>query len=377
MNEPAPHRPTSGPIVYLAGSSFEAVHGTDAQLVDTLARSTEMIWVDPPQRWSPGSALGVVAGRLPDAPGIRRVSISVVPGGSRPVLRTMATRSYVRSLVRLLKDRGVDGGTVVAASWQPVLPLVPERFRRVLYATDDFVAAAGLWGMDPAYLARARAANLRSADAVVTVSPALADLHASPGRLPVVIPNGCDPSIFARNAAPVGGIRLPHPVAGVVGQMNERTDLAHLRAVLAAGMSLLVVGPRCFADTAHDREFGDLVRHPRARWVDAVPRAELGGYLAHMDVGLCAYADTAFNRSSSPLKTLDYLAAGVPAVVTSPARITTHTPGAVHAEDAPESFARAALAAAQDPPRADDLRAEARRHSWSERAPLFLEAFLG
>jgi glycosyltransferase involved in cell wall biosynthesis len=361
----------------VAGSGVEDVHGTDVQLVDALAAHTDVVWVDPPHRWRPGRPFGVMPGRLPDSPGVRRVAISVPPAATRPVVRSVATRSYARSLRRALAGTGVRSGTVVLASWQPVLPLVPAGFRRVLYATDDLVAAGPLWGMDTGYLTRAREANLAAADAVVTVSETLADLLTRDGARPTVMPNGCSPATFDVEAEPSPGIDLPHPVAGIIGQMNERTDLRCLRAVLEHGMSLLVVGPRHYTDRAQAAELASILDHPRAHWVDAVPREDLPAYLAHMDVGLSAYADTPFNRSASPLKTLDYLAAGIPAVVTSVARIETAPPGAVLVADDPAHLARLALEAASAPRDPATLRAEAARHSWTARAGRFLDVFTG
>ena len=45
------------------------------------------------------------------------------------------------------------------------------------------------------------------------------------------------------------------------------------------------------------------------------PFEELPSYVRVMDAGL-PYADSAFNRASSPLKVLEYLAAGRPAIAT-------------------------------------------------------------
>ena len=47
-----------------------------------------------------------------------------------------------------------------------------------------------------------------------------------------------------------------------------------------------------------------------------MPFADLPRYLMVIDVGITPYADTQFNRASFPLKTLEYLAAGKPAVST-------------------------------------------------------------
>jgi teichuronic acid biosynthesis glycosyltransferase TuaH len=47
-----------------------------------------------------------------------------------------------------------------------------------------------------------------------------------------------------------------------------------------------------------------------------VPAEAVPSYLAVIDVGITPYRDTAFNRASFPLKTLEYLGAGRPVVTT-------------------------------------------------------------
>ena len=55
---------------------------------------------------------------------------------------------------------------------------------------------------------------------------------------------------------------------------------------------------------------------PRVHWVDELPRDELRRTSGCWTVGLTPYRDSMFNRRSYPLKTLEYLAAGVPVVAT-------------------------------------------------------------
>jgi teichuronic acid biosynthesis glycosyltransferase TuaH len=103
-------------------------------------------------------------------------------------------------------------------------------------------------------------------------------------------------------------------VAGFVGRINERTDLRLLEAIADRGRSLLLVGPK---DPAFEPgRFEALRRRPNVRWVGLKPSGALPSYLQMMDVGLVPYRDSRFNRGSFPLKTLEYLAAGLPVVAT-------------------------------------------------------------
>jgi len=96
-------------------------------------------------------------------------------------------------------------------------------------------------------------------------------------------------------------------------------------------------------------------------------------YIARFDVGLTPYTDSAFNRASFPLKTLEYLAAGKPVVSSDlPAsrRLREETSEIRLAGNADE-FARLVLDAVKqsyDPAAVMHRRAVAREHSWAARA---------
>jgi teichuronic acid biosynthesis glycosyltransferase TuaH len=138
-------------------------------------------------------------------------------------------------------------------------------------------------------------------------------------------------------------------------------------------MSLLLVGPH---DPRWEPErFGALVARETVRWTGPVPADEVGRYLAGADVGLTPYRDTAFNRASFPLKTLDYLAAGLPVASTDlPASRWLveqgGTAGCVELAPDATAFAAAARAAAgrSGADLAERCRALVGAHTWDDRA---------
>ncbi|HEY3607544.1 MAG TPA: glycosyltransferase, partial [Pseudonocardiaceae bacterium] len=114
-------------------------------------------------------------------------------------------------------------------------------------------------------------------------------------------------------------------------------------------------------------------RLPNVHHVGAVPFADLPRWLARMDVGLTPYTDSAFNRASFPLKTLEYLAAGRPVVGSDlPAtRGLAQESMDVSAVAGPAEFAarvRAVAAMPATPAVVRRRRAVAARHSWAARA---------
>jgi teichuronic acid biosynthesis glycosyltransferase TuaH len=165
-------------------------------------------------------------------------------------------------------------------------------------------------------------------------------------------------------------------VAILIGQLNDRVDPTLLTAVADLGVSLLLVGPS--SDSAVDW-VTQLTARPNVAWVGAQPFGELAGFLASAHVGLVPYGDSAFNRASFPLKTLEYLAAGLPVVATGlPAtRWLDASPDLVTIADEPATFAHAVVTAAEAPltPSARERRRSfAREHSYERRAAEILAA---
>jgi teichuronic acid biosynthesis glycosyltransferase TuaH len=243
--------------------------------------------------------------------------------------------------------------------------------RNVLYGTDDYVSGAQLMGLDVAALRRDELATLTQADLVLAVSPTLAARWRDMGATVELLPNGvlADAYSDVDLAEPAPEVRLPHPVAGVLGHLTDRIDMTLLEALVGDDISLLLVGPH---DPRWEPErFQRLIAHPRVAWVGRRPFADLPRYLRHIDVGITPYVDSEFNRASFPLKTLEYLAAGRSAVSTDlPAARWLDTDLVRLASD-PEQFVAAvrdAIAEAHDPELVEARRALARRHSWRERA---------
>jgi len=394
----------TGPyLVWVAGVSWDGIHGTDRHLVGALTRHARVLWVDPPvSPLTPARYCGAT-GRLP-LPRLSQVDDRVtrltrvaLPGLTRPGIR-LSTWPLVRGQIRGALGRlGIRPYAVVAASLDDVLGRFGDGVLDVLFGTDDSVAGAELMGQDAGRLRRQERRALHRADVVVTVSPGLRDRWASlrhelgratgPAAVkPVVVPNGCDPAGHGHldGSARPAGFDLPGPVVGLVGQLSDRIDMDVLEAVADTGLSLLVVGP-------HDphwepKRFAALAARPTVHYAGRVPTEALPAYLAAIDVGITPYRDSSFNRASFPLKTLEYLAAGRTAVSTDlPAARWLADDLAAAGLDAgmlrlatgPAEMAAAVRAAAAipgTPELAAERRAFAERHSWPRRAEAFAAA---
>ena len=329
----------------------------DQHVAERLARSIPVLYVDPPisrlsPMHNPDIARSLEGPRLRLVqPNLARLTPVVLPGILRPYMRG-ATQLLVRRALRRAVDHiGCPVRATIAATLLPVFGVVGEQ-RRIFYATDDFVAGASLMTIDSTWLRRQEANVLAGADDVVVISEVLGERYRALGVDPIVIPNGVDDVLFASvdDAAPPEDVHLSRPIVGFVGHLSERIDLAFLEAVADTGHSLLLVGPRQLSFDM-DR-ISSLLAWPNVQWVGAKPFEALPSYLSIMDVGILPYGDSAFNRASFPLKTLEYLAAGRAAVITDlPAIRALHT-DLIEVAGEPRSFAATTERALLSPPSA-------------------------
>lgn len=360
-------------IIMCAAVAWDGVAHADRMLAMALLRNARILWVDP-ANWNRAPR----GNQEPGAPEFDRPMDDVTrlrpwafPLSSRTGLRWLRRALLRLHIRRTLRRLGETPYAVVDLCLAGVLGGWGSGVRNVLYGTDDYVAGAYLMGLREANIRSAERFCLSRADVVIAVSTALADRWRATGATVEVIPNGVDMGGYseADPAYPVPDIDLPRPVVGVVGHLSSRIDIGLLEALAAAGLSLLLVGGR---DPRWEPErFRRLTASSNVTWVGLQPAAAVPTYLRVIDVGITPYLDTEFNRASFPLKTLEYLAAGLPVVSTDlPATRWLET-DFVRVATGPADFVAAVKAAASDPPDGD-LRAARRefaaRHAWSERA---------
>jgi teichuronic acid biosynthesis glycosyltransferase TuaH len=376
-------------VVYFSASWWEGPRGTDRHMAEALSRYAPVLYVQPPvsvlTRLNRPDLAGLMQGPPLQVHGPRLAHLvtPVVPGQSRPGLHRLVpplVRKGARdAIARLYGSRERDPVAAVVTSRMEYLgdPL-PAR-RKLFYATDDFASGADILGVPRERLIRGQARTLRWADAVAVVSIALRDRYAEAGVSAHVVPNGCEPEMYSTvDETPYPtDVDLPGPVAGLVGHINDRLDLALLEAVADTGCSVLIVGP--LASGYHAERFNALTDRPNVRWVGPKPYEQMPSYLRLIDVGLTPYVDNAFNRASFPLKTLEYLSAGRAAVATPlPATLWLDT-DLIATARGPAEFA-AAVTTALAQPRTAELAAQRRAfasgHSWHTRAA-DLAALLG
>ena len=353
-------------------------------MATAMRQYADILWVDPPVSPITPARFAGCTSRSP-WPAMRAVNANMIrltpkafPFHSRPAVR-MTTWPLVRMQIRwALRKLARRPYAVVGSHLDDVLGGWGHGVANVLYGTDDFVAGAALMGLDERRVALEERDRLTKADVVIAVSEGLASRwkalgHA--GRI-VVVPNGVDVDAYHGRAEPRESavVGLPRPIAGLIGQLSSRIDIERLTSIVNAGCSLLLVGP--VARSWEPERFARLIALPNVRWVGPVPFEDVAGYLSVIDVGVTPYVDSAFNRASFPLKTLEYLAAGKPVVSTDLPAVRWLGTDLVSVAGREEFGAATLAAASQSGMDALIMRrvAFAERNSWATRAAAFAAA---
>jgi teichuronic acid biosynthesis glycosyltransferase TuaH len=366
-----------GLVVLCAANSWDDTKLADRHMAERLTAHAPVLYVDPPishlTRFNkPAVADSLKGPRLRTlGPRLARLTPVVPPKPTHPALQGIAGRLTRRQLRAAVRRLGGDVHAVIT-TWLFVdaYGVCGER-RRVYWWQDDPVGAAAHWGVSEDRLAAAERRLADASDLIVAVNEAAVARWVERGHASSYLPNGCDAEFFAsvEDAAPPPDVALEGPIAGFIGHLNSRTDLALLEAVADRGISLLLIGPR---DPSFEPErFARLAARPNVNYLGARPFESLRSYLNVIDVGLVPYGDTEFNKYSFPLKTLEYLAAGRPVVATSLPAIRSLDTDLVTLADTPSAFAASVAddaALARLPELVARRRRFARAHSWSERA---------
>jgi teichuronic acid biosynthesis glycosyltransferase TuaH len=375
----APQRPF---VVWCAGVSWSGIAGTDRQMAIALSKYADILWVDPaispvtPKRFRHGSLRWPSSRLVSLNSSILRLTPATFPFHSRGLLRPIAASVVRQQIRRALRTIGRDPIAVVASHLDDVLGCLGSDVLKVFYGTDDYVGGADLMGAMRTRLELEEQRQLCRADAVIAVSTELKERWCAAGFSGpmTLIPNGVDiDSYRGIENITAAWLDLPKPIAGFVGHLSARIDINLLESVVAAGCSLLLVGP-------HDPQwekirFKNLISNPLVSWVGPIPFSDLPHYLRAIDVGITPYACSAFNKASFPLKTLEYLAAGKPAVSTDLPAVRWLATDLIAIGNG-SNFGQVTLAAAQgsDESCVNRRISFATNHSWALRAEAFAKA---
>lgn len=203
-------------------------------------------------------------------------------------------------------------------------------------------------------------------DAATAVSPELSRrLRSDYGLRAQVVANGVDLDAY-RAAAPAPDGLPAGPFAVYVGVVEERVDVALLLAA-AGALPVVVAGPA-------SGPAAEALRAAPLTWLGPIDVQQVPGLLQRATVGLLPHRVDAFTASMSPMKLLEYLAAGLP-VVATPVPGVELSPR-VQVADGPVAFA-AAVTRAAETGRHDEPDPAVLDRDWDAVADRLLNAYLG
>jgi glycosyltransferase involved in cell wall biosynthesis len=176
----------------------------------------------------------------------------------------------------------------------------------VYECVDAYHHTPGITGRWAAVHEQAERALVARAGAVVVPGEVLAERFRSWGAEVRVLPHGVE--LFPQRASRT---RSDRPVIGFVGTLDYRIDVEVVRHIARSrpDWRLRFIGPvqEGFSPIA----FADLAN---VTVEPPVPNGRLGEVLAGFSAGLMPYRSSPVYRAMTPVKTLELLAAGLPAV---------------------------------------------------------------
>jgi glycosyltransferase involved in cell wall biosynthesis len=236
-----------------------------------------------------------------------------LPGSLDPLVQDLWLYTIIRPHLKRHYDVGIVDGPESA-----LLALILKktgRVRYLIYYDIDYYP-----GQNPQWsrlLSRREQICCKVADAVASVSRPLAELREQQGaRVAVVIPNGVD---FARFHA-ANYARREHPLTLIyIGSLDARwgVDLP-IRAMpllrrQIPDIRLLIAGrgpaEQELRELATSKGVNDCVR-----FEGFVPYSDLPNLLAKADIGIATSRRNSFRQYASPLKIVEYMAAGLPVI---------------------------------------------------------------
>ena len=359
---------------------------TMQHLLGRLTDRYEMVWVNALGHREPELSIGdlrraagkarallqkprsaALAAAMPAAPPPAQiVEPRVLPWHSRETVARFNRWSLVRD-IRRATARTAPARTVLVTGSPPSAGVIGHcgEDLALYFCMDDFLV---LPGTSPRMMAPLERMLLERVDAVVATASALLDKKRCATGRGYLLQQGVNFDHFAAPRPIPAELRdLPRPIIGFAGGIGSAIDYDTIRhlARLNSGGSLVLVGPVTSDDPA--------LRLPGVHLLGPRPYADLPAYVRGFDVGIIPYVDNDWIRAVDPLKLLEYLAAGIPVVV-SPIPEAQKYGDVVTVAPLGEAFARAALDAVEaTPARRARGTLVARQNTWDVRAERFLQ----
>jgi glycosyltransferase involved in cell wall biosynthesis len=166
---------------------------------------------------------------------------------------------------------------------------------------------------------------------------------------------------------PAAAVRVPGRVIFAGNLSPSKVDYKTIEALADEGLDVRVAGPRVEGGGSDRREFSSLIEHG-VEYLGQLPLEQLAVELSHATVGIIPYVINEYTLGVSPLKTYEYMAAGL-SVVASPLPGVNSDEDGIWVESTRESFVARVKSLSQEVS-ADVIQTRlsaASRHSWDSR----------
>ncbi len=237
--------------------------------------------------------------------------------------------------------------------------------KKLIYYCYDQISEALWLGRHGKYMEEQL---MRKADQVVTSSPALEEIKRPYCRQITTVTNGVDFPVFAKYQ---GKLRqhVGLKTIGYTGSLDERFDIGMMEAVvrLCPEFEFRFVGR-----VSNESVKLQLSSYDNVKFEPPVSPDEVPAIMRQMNVGIIPYLQNELTRFVYPLKINEFLAMGIPVVMTPFARLDEFDGLIYPAADA-ETFAKALRVAVSEGDEAlvQARIAKARSNSWQNQAERF------
>ncbi len=201
----------------------------------------------------------------------------------------------------------------------------------IYHIVDEYAGYSGVSDAWRPVVQRMEQQLARRADLVFVTSPTLYERKRTFNEKTYLVPNAVDYDTFAAAAEgetlpPADMVTVPSPIAGYVGAINDKLDLALLGRIAhrceqrhdsqGQGWSLVLVGPITITDEEAQRALEDLRSQPHVHFLGRIDVQDVPQHVAACDVCLLPYRINEWTQNIDSLKLYEYLACGKPIVST-------------------------------------------------------------
>lgn len=318
------------PLIVFSHLRWDFVYQRPQQLLSRLASQYPIVFVEEPM----GDAEEAWLEHSSPCPGVEVVRIHV-PGQARGF-----HNDHLDVMQRLLKQYTTERHITQCLVWFYTPQALP--FASGLCALGiiyDCMDELSGFRHAPVELVQREKALFKVADIVFTGGPSLYESKRTQHGNVHCFPSSVDSVHFGQVATcedHEDQAQIAHPRLGYYGVIDERLDLDLIAAVADAHpeWQVVMVGPVVKIDPA------TLPVRPNIHWMGQRPYAELPRFLAGWDVCMMPFALNEATRFISPTKTLEYLAAGRPAVSTPIKDVAQWYADVVSIAATPEDFVK-------------------------------------